>query len=173
LTGLRKSLNDAGFIEGRNLSIEIREADRNDQLPALAAELVRQRVAVIGAVGVPPALAAKMATATIPIVFFAGDDPVRAGLVTSLSRPSGNLTGVTDLSTPLLLKRLGLLRELLLAAFAMSHALPTIYYSARFVTAGGLMSYASSAGQIYPRPIQQRSATGRFLALKKTSRGVR
>jgi putative ABC transport system substrate-binding protein len=90
--------------------------ERYDQLPALAADLVRQRVAVIVADALPAALAAKTATTTIPIVFFAGDDPVRAGLVTTLNRPSGNLTGVTNMDSPLLLKRSGLLRELVPAA---------------------------------------------------------
>jgi putative ABC transport system substrate-binding protein len=112
LTGFRKGLSNAGYLEGRNVAIKVYAAERYDQLPALAADLVRQRVAVIVAIALPAALSAKTATETIPIVFFAGDDPVRAGLVTSLSRPSGNLTGVTNLNSPLLLKRLGLLREL-------------------------------------------------------------
>jgi putative ABC transport system substrate-binding protein len=112
LTQLRKGLSDAGYVDGRNVAIVVRAAERYDQLPALAADLVRQRVTVIVAAALPAALVAKTATATIPIVFFAGDDPVRAGLVRSLSRPSGNLTGVTSQELLLSPKRLGLLREL-------------------------------------------------------------
>jgi putative tryptophan/tyrosine transport system substrate-binding protein len=116
LNDFRKALLDAGYMEGRNVVIEVRAAERYDQLPAMAADLVRQRVAVIVAAALPAALAAKTATTAIPIVFFAGDDPVRAGLVARLNRPGGNLTGVTNLQAPLLLKRFGLLRELLPAA---------------------------------------------------------
>ena len=111
----RKALTDAGYVEGGTVAIEVRAAERYDQLPAMAADLVRRRVAVIVAAALPAALAAKTATTAIPIVFFAGDDPVRAGLVARLNRPGGNLTGVTSLQAPLLLKRLGLLRELVRA----------------------------------------------------------
>jgi putative ABC transport system substrate-binding protein len=112
LNDFRKALSDAGYVEGGNVAIEIRAAERYDQLPAMAAEMVRRRVAVIVAAALPAALAAKAATTAIPIVFFAGDDPVRAGLVARLDHPGGNLTGVTNLQVPLLLKRFGLLREL-------------------------------------------------------------
>jgi putative tryptophan/tyrosine transport system substrate-binding protein len=112
LNDFRKALLDAGYTEGTNIAIEVRAAERYNQLPAMAADLVRQRVTVIVAAALPAALAAKTATTAIPIVFFAGDDPVRAGLVASLNRPGGNLTGVTNLQAPLLLKRFGLLREL-------------------------------------------------------------
>src|SRR5262245_3370638 len=112
LNDFRKALSDAGYVEGRNVAIEVRAAERYDQLPAMAAEMVRRRVAVIVAAALPAALAAKAATTAIPIVFFARDDPVRAGLVARLDHPGGNLTGVTNLQVPLLLKRFGLLREL-------------------------------------------------------------
>jgi putative tryptophan/tyrosine transport system substrate-binding protein len=112
LSDFRKALTDASYVEGGTVAIEVREAERYDQLPAMAADLVRRRVAVTVAAALPAALAAKAATTTIPIVFFAGDDPVRAGLVARLNRPGGNLTGVTSLQAPLLLKRFGLLRGL-------------------------------------------------------------
>lgn len=227
LAGLRLGLGESGYVEGENLSIQYRWAEgQSDRLPALAAELVARKVdAIITGPGTDAARAAKSATATIPIVFIGGDDPVATGLVASLARPGGNVTGASAFVVELMSKRLELLRELvpqaaviallvnpnnsntgsviretqevarargvqlqilrannvseidaamdslvggtsvtlvvqadqlftssyrdLIVTRAARHAVPAIYSSREYVTAGGLISYGTSIAPVY------------------------
>jgi putative ABC transport system substrate-binding protein len=136
----RRGLAETGFVEGQNVAIEYRWADgRRDRLPALAADLVRRRVAVIAA-GPNADQAAKAATASIPIVFMTGGDPVRTGLVSSLNRPGGNLTGVTMLADDLEAKRIGLLHDLVpqaAIAVLVDSTIPPAAFQVQEVQAAG------------------------------------
>jgi ABC-type uncharacterized transport system substrate-binding protein len=161
LAAFRKGLRDSGFEEGRNVTIEFRWADaREERMPELVADLIRRGVAVIVAPATTAgALAAKAATTTIPIVFAAGSDPVALGLVTSLSRPGGNITGVTILGVELTAKRLGLLRELTPQATRF-----VALVNPRSVMADGIVKNVEASAPIFGLPVEiLRASTDREL----------
>jgi ABC-type uncharacterized transport system substrate-binding protein len=121
IAAFHQGLSEAGFVDGKNVTIEFRSAQNDyERLPTLAADLVQHRVNVIAATSTPAALAAKAATATIPIVFETGSDPVNIGLVSSLNRPGGNVTGVAQMNITITPKRLELLHEIIPTARVMA-----------------------------------------------------
>src|SRR5205085_570267 len=168
VNAFREGLANAGYVEGRNVTIEYRWAESQlDRLPALAAELVRRPVAVIAACGSPTvALAAKSATTSIPIVFETGADPVQIGLVASLNHPGGNVTGFTNVSGGLAITADALFtdRQHQIVALAKRYAVPTIYEFRHFVVAGGLISYGPDPHDSYR---QTGSLVGRILKGEK------
>ena len=147
LRGFRQGLKEAGYVEGENVTIEYRWAEnQTDRLGALVAELVQRRVAVIAAMDSPTALAAKAAATTISIVFNTGEDPVRLGLVASLARPGGNLTGVNFFAAELGAKRLGLLRQLVPGAARVAVLVNPAHASITEATLRDVSTAASAMG---------------------------
>jgi putative ABC transport system substrate-binding protein len=159
LAAFHSGLREAGYIEGQNVAIVYRYADgQYDRLPKLAAELVRSQVAVLASTGGDSSiLAAKAATATIPIVFIIGSDPVALGYVASLDRPGGNVTGVTVLTSNLGAKRIGLLRELIPSADAIGVLVNPTYP----VATGQLKEVQAAAASVDVRLIIANASTGR------------
>jgi putative ABC transport system substrate-binding protein len=149
LNAFRRGLKETGYVEGENVTIVYRWAEgRYDRLPALAAQLVERRVTVImSAGGTPSAVAAKAATATIPIVFGVSDDPVRLGLVESLARPGGNLTGVNFFNVELSGKRLELLHEMVPAAKRVAVLVNPTHIAGTEITVRGVGAVARAKGQ--------------------------
>jgi putative ABC transport system substrate-binding protein len=151
LAAFRKGLHDAGFEEGHNVTIEFRWANgREERMPELVADLIRRGVAVIVApASTAGALAAKAATTTIPIVFATGSDPIALGIVTSLNRPGGNVTGVTIFGVELTAKRLGLLRELTPQATRF-----VALVNPRSVMADGIVKNVEASAPIFGLPVE-------------------
>ena len=151
LAAFRKGLHDAGFEEGHNVTIEFRWANgREERMPELVADLIRRGVAVIVApASTAGALAAKAATRTIPIVFATGSDPIALGIVTSLNRPGGNVTGVTIFGVELTAKRLGLLRELTPQATRF-----VALVNPRSVMADGIVKNVEASAPIFGLPVE-------------------
>ena len=149
LAALRKGLSEAGFVDGRNVRLELRFADgQYDRLPSLMGDLVKRRVsAVATGGGLAPAKIAKEATATIPIVFNIGDDPVRFGMVESMNRPGQNVTGVTSFQTAVIEKQLGLLSELLAKPTAIALLVDSQMPEITESQLGGARKAAESLGQ--------------------------
>ena len=147
LRGFRHGLKETGYVDGENVTIEFRWAEnQNERNSALAADLVQRRVAVIAAMDTPSAIAAKAATTSIAIVFNTGSDPVRDGLVASLARPGGNLTGINFLAAELAAKRLSLLRELVPGATRFAVLINPIYASITEATLQDVEATARAMG---------------------------
>jgi putative ABC transport system substrate-binding protein len=147
LRGFRQGLRDGGYVEGENIAIEYRWAENeNDRLPNLVAELVRRRVAVIVAAGPPASLAAKAEASNFPIVFLVGDDPVQLGLVTTLSHPGGNMTGINIFNLEVAGKRLELLRQVLPKAARIAVLINPADVAATHAQLGGIEAAARAMG---------------------------